>query len=210
MSGRLTLKGNPLVCVLIDEMSDALEAMEMGDYDGAYQLLEQRCRPSEPMLAPPKTYSLESARAAKQLIDASPRGVLRKDHDIFVGFAADVVARVLTPPLSSLDVNTVCVAMNTAAECGIELEWSEIERDEQSDQHDPIDRLAGCRKGGRSSGKTRRREGMLPMVIKAIENCRKRGYERDDASKIANYVGVSPRYVRQVARELAEIKAEVN
>ena len=210
MPGRLTIKPSPLVTSLVDLMNDALQAMEAGDYDGAFQLLERRCRPSDAMLVPPKTYSQPSERIAMQLLQASPPGVLLGTHDLFLELTADVVARVMSQPLSSVDVDNLCVAMSMATECGIELEWSEIESEELGDPHKISDRVAWCRKGGLTSGETRRQDGKRPLVVKAIEHCRKNGaYGRDSASKIARYLGVTARYVRQVAAALDEIKAEV-
>lgn len=211
MAGRLTIKPSPLVTSLVDLMNDALQAMEEGDYDGAFQLLERRCRPPDAMLTLPTMYSLPAARVAKELFQASPGGVLLEGHDFFLQQAADVVARALAQPLSRTDVDNVCVAMIMAAECGIDLEWSEIDSDDVDDPGDGADdRLVWSRKGGLTSGETRREDGKRPLIVKALEHCSKNGrYGRDSASRIARYLGVSTRYVRQVAASMGEIKAEV-
>lgn len=64
-------------------------------------------------------------------------------------------------------------------------------------------RLEGCRKGGRRSGQARREAGRRNLVVRAIQNRMQAGdYDRNSASKIARYLGVSPRYVRIVAADI--------
>ena len=64
-----------------------------------------------------------------------------------------------------------------------------------------------CRKGGQRSGQVRRMEGMRPLVEHAIRSRQSTGdYDRDTAGKIAQYLGVTSRFVRMIA---LEIKAEL-
>lgn len=64
-------------------------------------------------------------------------------------------------------------------------------------------RLAGCRKGGARSGRTRRENGKRINVEIAIRNRRLAGtWTRDTAGAIARYLGVSARYVRLVAAQI--------
>lgn len=63
-------------------------------------------------------------------------------------------------------------------------------------------RLEGCARGGRRSAVTRRDNARRAAVEHAIAYQRRTGtYDRDSASKIARYVGVSARYVRMLAKK---------
>lgn len=71
-------------------------------------------------------------------------------------------------------------------------------------------RLAACRRGGQQSARTRRAQAKRRAVEHAVRyQISVRTYDRDTASKIARYLGVSARYVRLVASEVRK-EAETN
>lgn len=73
----LKLAQNDLVAALLDEMRDALTSLERGDYDLAFDVLQKRCRPTDPLVEFTCSYSLDVTRVGREIVQVAPKELLR-------------------------------------------------------------------------------------------------------------------------------------
>jgi hypothetical protein len=66
----LKIVQNELVATLLEEMREALSAIEQGEYDSALEILQERCRPINPLAEFTCSYSLEVTRIGRDIIRA--------------------------------------------------------------------------------------------------------------------------------------------
>lgn len=77
----IILQANGLVAALFDEMKGALQAIEDGDYDLAFDILAARCRPSDELTTISLTVdSIPSRRLAQEMKGLIPPGLVREIH----------------------------------------------------------------------------------------------------------------------------------
>lgn len=112
------LKQSPLCAALMDDMRQALEAIEFGDYDRAYQILADRCRPDTPLTSIPFELDVRRAGLARQILSMAPQGLLCETDAYVVYVAVEAVLPVLKRP-QEIDGETMLKAMENASLVGL-------------------------------------------------------------------------------------------
>ena len=96
--GPLTVKQHPLVAAIIAAMSDALEAMEAGDYDNAHRILEMVARPGNQLITTDVPDSLKkdflAVRIYCELLKIAPQCLVEMGGAI-AGVPVQILARQL-------------------------------------------------------------------------------------------------------------------
>lgn len=110
---------NELVATLLDEMREALSALEQGDYDSAFETLQERCRPLNPLAEFTCGYSLEATRIGRDIIKAAPKGLLTIADSNYLEIAANSISRLNAD--KDADKGTVLSVAELISECGVVL-----------------------------------------------------------------------------------------
>lgn len=128
MKPRLILAPDALAHSLMAEMTDALQHMEAGDYDGAFQIIEARCRPDDPAtdIRPHHADNLDLRRTMAEMVRHMPEGLLRKHHVLALEVAASLAMRAIAQDdqVAPDDrIETAIGAARAVADFGVSLEW---------------------------------------------------------------------------------------
>jgi len=120
----LILKPHALVHLLLAEMSRALEAMELGDYDLAYCILADRVRPQETLTKLPNTSGrLDILSVTKRMAELAPSSVLADRYGSMLEVAAGSLTDAFRSPSWLSRPENALTAAALAAEFGLSLEW---------------------------------------------------------------------------------------
>jgi hypothetical protein len=111
----------PLVAALMAEMRAALCAMEVGDYDRAFAILEARCRPNSPLLNSPPTATLDGRRIAAEIMQLAPPGLITEISSAALEHAAYAIGTVILKQIKDADPEYLVEAIAFAAEFGVSL-----------------------------------------------------------------------------------------
>ena len=118
---RLIIKASPLVDALLNEMNAALTAMENGHYDKAFSILEDRCRPADPLETPPAELPLQVNKVARDVLKAAPANLITQISEGPVEVLAYQLAREISKDRSEEEAKLI-VAIAAAANFGISVE----------------------------------------------------------------------------------------
>ena len=132
---KLKLAPHGMTHALTTEMNEALKFMERGNYDAAFKILEDRCRPNDLLERPgadPCGHDLHRRRVVAAMLEVMPPGMLTERCSSHFYLVAAFVAQAFAPgEWVNSSENALCAAA-MAAEYGISLEVDyEIAQEEQ-------------------------------------------------------------------------------
>ena len=120
----LILKTDTLAGALLAEMRQALEAMEAGDYDLAYQLLEDRTRPKDPLTTLPNAcVRLDILAVTRRMAALASPSLITESYASLLEVAAGCIADAFRSPEWLSRPENALTAARLAAEFGLSLEW---------------------------------------------------------------------------------------
>lgn len=115
---KLRLKPHDLITALMTEMQEALRALESGDYDGAFAILELRCRPEYGIDALPRSMPLGLRRQAAQILADAPAGLVASSDVFLLEVAAGALSKVMGKDIDYIRAEDLVSAMNSASAFG--------------------------------------------------------------------------------------------
>jgi len=126
--GPLTLSPSQSLASSFSEMADALEAMESGDYDHAYSILEAVVRPADPLavddLIEPFNSDLLTRRIFRDIVTSAPAGLYVQRHSGFIATTAALLAAATRNPDKLDDREWLIALLSVASRCGLDFEPS--------------------------------------------------------------------------------------
>jgi len=121
--GPLTIKPHELVTTILTEMSDALEAIQAGDYDEAHRILEAATQPEDQLSATDIPELLKddllAVRMYREIVQSGPPGLYRSLHGSIVAILANVLAGTQRNPASLNDRDRLAVLLMYVSECAL-------------------------------------------------------------------------------------------
>lgn len=128
----LILKTDTLARALLAEMRQALEAMEAGGYDLAYQVLENRIRPKDPLTTLPNASTrLDILAVTRRMAALASPSVITEGYAPLLEVAAGCIADAFQSPEWLARPENALTAARLAADFGLSLEW-DFEASEES------------------------------------------------------------------------------
>lgn len=120
----LILKTDTLAGALLAEMRQALEAMEAGDYDLAYEVLGDRTRPKDPLTTLPNASArLDILAVTRRIATLASPSVITESYASLLEVAAGCIADAFRSPEWLARPENALTAARLAADFGLSLEW---------------------------------------------------------------------------------------